>query len=262
MIKLYFTNVKKKDISLWVYAFWPLIFLGICWCVWLYGTQVENIVKIGVRPRETKGLIGIITHPFFHSTHLSDGSIDFSHIVNNSIPLLLLGTALFYFYKDISYQILLWLFIGTGVWLWSFGRSANHIGASGLVYSLFGFLTISGFIKKNKNLLALSMATVFLYGSMIWGMFPRDPKVSWEGHLAGFMIGVILAFYFRKRGPKPTITKVSDDNSFNEWKYGEDYWKTSEQIIEENKKFDMESTFDIIYEYKPKEENRNNELKK
>ena len=69
------------------------------------------------------------------------------------------------------------------------------------------------------------MASVFVYGSMIWGMFPTDPKISWEGHFSGFMIGVVLAFYFRKKGPKPTTKRISDENVFNEWKYGEDYWK-------------------------------------
>ena len=143
--------MNKKNIGIWVYAFWPLIFLAICWCVWLYGTQFENIVKLGVHPREIKGLIGIITHPFFHSTHKLDGSIDWSHILNNSVPFLLLGSALVYYYKDLTFKIFFWLFIGTGIWLWSFGRSENHIGSSGIVYALFGFLTISGFIKKNRN---------------------------------------------------------------------------------------------------------------
>jgi hypothetical protein len=72
------------------------------------------------------------------------------------------------------------------------------------------------------------------------------------------MIGVVLAFYFRKEGPKQTITKVSDENSFNEWKYGEDYWKTEEQILGEEKEFNSHEYIDIIYEYKPKkEENKN-----
>lgn len=244
---------KDKKVGIWVYAFWPMIFLAVCWGVWLYGTQVENIVKIGVRPRTMKGLLGILTHPFFHSTHLSDGAIDFSHIMNNSVPLLLLGSALMYYYKDLSYKIFIWLFIGTGVWLWSFGRPSNHIGASGIVYALFGFLTISGFIKKNKNLLALSMATVFLYGSMVWGMFPTDPKVSWEGHLSGFLIGTVLAIYFRKKGPQPTITPISDENFINEWKYGTDYWKTDEQIAAEQKEFNSERPFKVTYEFKPKD---------
>ncbi|MBI35627.1 MAG: rhomboid family intramembrane serine protease [Flavobacteriales bacterium] len=251
--------MKEKKIGIWVYTFWPMIFLAVCWGVWLYCTQIENIVKIGVRPREIEGLLGVLTHPFFHSTHLPDGSIDLSHIMNNSIPFLLLATALFYYYKDLSYQIFFWLFIGTGVWLWSFGRSANHIGASGIVYALFGFLTISGFIKKNKNLLGLSLATVFVYGSMIWGMFPTNPKISWEGHFSGFMIGVVLAVYFRKKGPKPSISEVSDENFINEWKYGKDYWKTEEQILKEKNNFESESSINIVYEYKSKKEKEDQE---
>lgn len=246
--------IQDKKVGIWVYAFWPLIFLAICWGVWLYGTQVENIVKIGVRPREVDGLLGILTHPFFHSTHNPDGTININHIMNNSIPFLLLGTAMFYHYKDLTYKIFLWLFIGTGVWLWSFGRSANHIGASGIVYALFGFTTISGFLKNNRHLLALSLLTIMIYGSMIWGMFPTDPKVSWEGHLSGFAIGVVLAVYFRKRGPKPTVTKVSDENFINEWRYGEDYWKTDEQIAEEQKEFNSETPWTFVYDYKPNED--------
>lgn len=245
---------SNRTIGIWVYAFWPMIFLAVCWGVWLYGIQVENSVKIGVRPRTMKGLLGVLTHPFFHSTHLPDGSINVNHILNNSIPILLLGSALFYYYKDLSYRIFIWLFLGTGIWLWSFGRSANHIGASGIVYALFGFLTVSGFIKKNKNLLALSMTSVFVYGSMVWGMFPSDPSVSWEGHLSGFLMGTVLAFYFRKKGPKPTITVVSDENFMNELKYGSDYWKTDEQKAADQEEMDNFTPPKIVYQFKPKDE--------
>ena len=75
---------SNRTIGIWVYAFWPMIFLAVCWGVWLYGIQVENSVKIGVRPRTMKGLLGVLTHPFFHSTHLPDGSINVNHILNNS----------------------------------------------------------------------------------------------------------------------------------------------------------------------------------
>ena len=226
------------------------MFLAICWSVWLYDTQVESLPKLGVHPREIHGLLGIITAPFFHSTHNIDGQIDVSHILNNSIPFLLLGTVLFMHFKDLSYQIFIWLFIGTGLWLWSFGRPANHIGASGIVYALFGFISVSGFLRKNKNLLSLSMLTVFLYGSMIWGIFPTDPKISWEGHLSGLAIGVVLAVYFRKRGPKNTITFVSDENFINETLYGADYWKTEKQILEEQENEVNTSTNDpILFTY-------------
>lgn len=202
-------------------------------------------------------MLGILTAPFFHSTHDIEGNIDVSHILNNSVPFLLLGTVMFYFFKDLSYQIFTWLFIGTGLWLWSFGRPANHIGASGIVYALFGFLTVSGFLRKNKNLLSTSMLTVFLYGSMIWGIFPSDPKISWEGHLSGLAIGIVLAVYFRKRGPQNTITYVSDENFINETLYGMDYWKTEEQILKEQENEINTSTNDPIlfsYDYIPKQE--------
>lgn len=221
--------IEQKRVGIWVYAFWPLIFLAVCWSVWGYGVFVHNFVKIGVKPREIDGLLGILTHPFFHNTHKANGTPDVSHILNNSIPLLLLGFSLFYYFKDLSYKIAFWLYIGTGVWLWSFGRTGNHIGASGFVYALFGFITFIGFFKKNKNLLALSLLTLFIYGSMIWGIFPTDEKVSWEGHLAGLFIGIVMAFYFRKRGPKNTKTPLSDDNFINEIKFGKDYWKTAAQ---------------------------------
>lgn len=202
-------------------------------------------------------MLGILTAPFFHSTHDIEGNIDVSHILNNSVPFLLLGTVMFYFFKDLSYQIFTWLFIGTGLWLWSFGRPANHIGASGIVYALFGFLTVSGFLRKNKNLLSTSMLTVFLYGSMIWGIFPSDPKISWEGHLSGLAIGIVLAVYFRKRGPQNTITYVSDENFINETLYGMDYWKTEEQILKEQENEINTSTNDPLlfsYDYIPKQE--------
>lgn len=239
-----------------------MIFLAICWGLWAYDTQIESIPKLGVYPRETKGLIGILTSPFFHSTHDSLGNPDLSHIMNNSIPFLLLGTALFYNFKDLSYLIFIWLFIGTGLWVWSFGRSANHIGASGIVYALFGFIATSGFLRKNKNLLALSLLTVFVYGSLIWGIFPTDPNISWEGHLSGLVMGIVLAIYFRKRGPKNTITPVSDENFYNETLYGMDYWKTEDQIIAEQEN-EIHTTIEqpvmFKYHYIPEKKQDNTE---
>lgn len=248
--------VKNKKIGLWVFSFWPIVFVSICWTVWLYEIFIQPLPKIGVRPRTIKGLMGIITHPFFHSTINEIGGTDYSHITNNSIPLLLLGTGLFIHFKDLSYKIFFWLFVGTGFWLWSFGRPANHIGASGIVYALFGFLVISGFIRSNKHLLALSFLSIFLYGSMVWGILPLDSKVSWEGHLSGFLIGIVLAIYFRKRGPKNyDDVPIDDDDYINELKYGPGYWKTPEQLEQEdnpkiNKPFKSQNIFKVEYIYK------------
>jgi membrane associated rhomboid family serine protease len=117
-----------------------------------------------------------------------------------------LATALFYFYRDISLKVLLGIWLLSGIWVWFGGRESWHIGASGVIYGLSSFLFFSGLIRKNTQLAALAMVVAFLYGSMVWGIFPDfipRENISWEGHLGGFVSGIILAFYFRKTGPKP-----------------------------------------------------------
>jgi len=92
----------------------------------------------------------------------------------------------------------------TGLFLWIFGANngAHHIGMSGVIYSLAAFLFTSGVLRKYLPLQALALFIVFLYGSMIWGIFPTKERISWEGHLSGMIIGVFLAFYYRKLGPQ------------------------------------------------------------
>jgi hypothetical protein len=82
--------------------------------------------------------------------------------------------------------------------VWIAGREAWHIGASGIVYALASFHFISGIIRNDIRLLTLSIVVVFLYGGMIWGLFPIDPKISWEGHFWGAFWGIILAIYYRR----------------------------------------------------------------
>ena len=90
------------------------------------------------------------------------------------------------------------MYVLAGFCVWVFGREAWHIGASGVVYALAAFHFVSGIIRNDVRLLTLSVVVVFLYGGLIWGMFPIDPKVSWEGHLWGAISGVILAISYRK----------------------------------------------------------------
>ena len=175
--------------------FFPILFLIIMWAVKL----VEHNFGIyftdyGVRPQSLSGLKGIFFSPFIHK--------DFSHLINNSYPILILGGMLFSFYKKIAKQVFLWLFFIAGFWLWVIGRPSVHIGASGIIYALAAFLFISGIIRKNPRLSAVSMLIIFLYGSMIWGVLPTIEHVSWEGHLAGFMAGIIVAIFYRNEGPK------------------------------------------------------------
>jgi membrane associated rhomboid family serine protease len=175
--------------------FFPILFLIIMWMVKLveYNFGI-SFADYGVRPKSLSGLKGILFSPFIHK--------DFSHLINNSYPILILGGMLFSFYKKIAPQLFLWLFFIAGFWLWIIGRPSFHIGASGIIYALASFLFISGIIRKNPRLAAVSMLIIFLYGSMIWGVLPTKEHISWEGHLSGFMAGIIVAIFYRKEGPK------------------------------------------------------------
>lgn len=164
--------------------------------------------KYGVFPRSLEGVLGIITSPFIHG--------DWKHVFNNSVPLLILGTSLRYFYKDISKEVFLWSWLMSGLWLWAIGRPNFHIGASGIVYALASFLFFSGLIRKHTRLMAVSFVVVFLYGSMVWGVFPIKEHISWEGHLSGGLAGIILAWWFRSEGPQKQIYQYEIDEELEE----------------------------------------------
>lgn len=169
----------------------------------------------GIMPRDVKHLWSIFTYVFIHA--------DIGHLLNNLVSFLFLSTCLFYVYKDISYRILFWSYFVSGILLWMIGRESYHIGASGLIYSLASFLFFSGIIRKHIPLIALSLVITFLYGSMVWHVFPwkvNDP-ISWEGHLAGAFTGLLLAIVYRKEGPQKTeyVDDEEDDNTDDEfWK--------------------------------------------
>jgi len=164
--------------------------------------------KYGVFPRSLEGALAIITSPFIHG--------DWKHVFNNSVPLLVLGTSLRYFYKDISKEVFLWSWLMSGLWLWVIGRPSFHIGASGIVYALASFLFFSGLIRKHTSLMAVSFVVVFLYGSMVWGIFPIKEHISWEGHLSGGLAGVILAWWFRFEGPPKQKYQYEIDEELEE----------------------------------------------
>lgn len=163
-----------------------------------------NLSNYGIYPRNFSGLKGVLFAPFLHG--------DASHLINNAIPLLILGTTLFYFYKEIALKVFLWIFLMGGFWTWVSAREAMHIGASGVIYGLFSFLLISGFIRRNVQLIAISFFVVFIYGSMIWGIFPIKKHISFESHFWGFVAGLILAIYYRKQGPQKKVHHWEEDD--------------------------------------------------
>lgn len=133
------------------------------------------------------------------------------HIVVNSVSFIVLSTALFYFYRTISYRVFFLTWFLSSFLLWLGGRYSTHIGASGLVYGLAFYLFFSGMFRKTKSLVALSLIVVLLYGGMIWGLMPIKAGVSWDGHLFGAITGILLAWVFRKTplDPQPLSSKTN-----------------------------------------------------
>ena len=190
-----------------------------------------DLTGLGIYPLEAKGLPGIFFSPLIHN--------DFKHLYSNSIPLFFLTTAVFYFYSEVALKVFLWTYLLTGLFVWIAGREAWHIGASGLVYGLASFLFFSGIIRRYFRLIALSLLVVFLYGSMVWGMFPEFYKnVSWESHMLGFFSGIILSIWFRKEGPQRPVYEWMDEDE-EEMGREEDHKNNSSSSFQPHKNDDI-----------------------
>lgn len=173
---------------------YPVAFLVLIWAVKISEEVLQiSFSRYGLVPGEAFGLIGIILSPLIHA--------DFNHLISNSFPLLFLGLGLFYFYPQSSLKVSLAIYLVPNILVWFFGRSAFHIGASGIVYGLVTFMFFSGVIRRDSRSIALSLVVTFLYGSLVWGVLPIDEKVSWESHLFGALTGIFCAFVFRKKDP-------------------------------------------------------------
>ncbi len=194
-------NEKKRFYHSLVF---PGFFLFLLWFVKFieFGFKTD-LGYLGIYPHKLSGLIGIITSPLVHA--------DITHLFDNSIPLFFLSLAIFYFYREVAYEVFFIIYFITGILVWIFAREAYHIGASGLVYGFASFLFVSGVIRKNRNLLAISMLVVFLYGSLVWGLFPYDHKISWESHLMGAITGVAVAIIYRKEGPESDMQRLINE---------------------------------------------------
>ena len=209
--------------------------------------------KWGVMPKNVDTLKGVIFMPFIHSYS------NIEHIVNNSLPTFVLLSALIYYYRPIALRVLLisWLTTGLGLWIFAENNNSYHIGMSGIIYALAGFLFTSGVIRKYRPLQAISLFVVFVYGSMVWGIFPMEPQVSWEGHLSGLISGVGLAFIYRKLGPQAPKYQYEVERELGiEPPDLEGIWqaKMEEAQRRQEEAIRRANGFTIVYHYKPKEE--------
>jgi membrane associated rhomboid family serine protease len=202
----------------------PAIFVVLIWLVKIFEfTTNSDLAVYGLQPLTWKGLRGVLTAPLLHG--------DFSHLSANSIPLFFLGSLLVYFYREIAIKVFFLLWLLTGFWVWCLARGEGiHIGASGVVYGMAAFLFFSGIIRRETKLMAITLLIAFLYGGLVWGVFPQffpKQKISWESHLMGILAGISLAIYYRKVGPQRKVYDWGDEDdedgpgSHREWEESE-----------------------------------------
>lgn len=204
---------------------YPLLMVTLIWLVFFvdhgYGWELNYY---GLRPKELRGLIGIFSMPFLHG--------NFDHLFSNSVPLVLSLGFIFLYFKDSKWKVILGIYLMSGILTWFIASSpSNHIGASGLVYGFIAFLVTHAILNKNKNSIAASLILVFLYGSLIYGIFPEygrliGKNISWEGHLSGLISGVLWAFIYRRKGPQKQIyfeDEEDDEDDFFMHDDDEDY---------------------------------------
>lgn len=163
--------------------------LRLCFFMWLVFTiefyTAISFSNLGIYPRSISGLIGVFTAPLIHG--------NFNHLISNTIPLLVLGGSIFFFYPRIATRVFLQCYFFTNILVWVFARPFIHIGASGLVYALASFLIFFGFFKRNFKSVLISVVIIFFYGGLVYGIFPFDDRISWESHLMGAIVGIVTA---------------------------------------------------------------------
>ncbi len=198
----------------------PVIFVALLWVITVFDQELNlRLWRYGVLPLTAPGLIGILFYPLIHA--------GFGHLASNTLPLLILGALTMYFYRPIAIKLFFIIYFVSGLLIWIIARQGSYIvGASGIIYGLAGFLIFSGIIRRNRNLLAISLLVVFVYSGIIAGMFPFlvPSTISWEGHLSGFFVGMFCAFIFRKQGPpdEREIELEDDDIDYTLPMYGDD----------------------------------------
>jgi membrane associated rhomboid family serine protease len=170
----------------------PLRFVAFLWLIkvveLLFGLSFAGF---GIQPGSTFGLIGVLLAPLIH------GNV--YHLLSNSIPLIILGTALFLLYPTVAYTVFTASYFLTGFLVWLIAPANSiHIGASGLLYGIAFFLMTIGLFKKDVKSLAVSIVVAFFYSGIIFGVLPVMPGVSWQSHLMGALVGIGCASAFSK----------------------------------------------------------------
>jgi membrane associated rhomboid family serine protease len=181
-------------------------FVALIWIIQLLNWGLDLAPEdFGVRPRQLAGLPSILFAPLVHG--------GFGHLIANSPPLLVLGTAMLYLYPSSALRVLPAVYLGTGVAVWLFAKGSSHVGASGLIYGLVSYIFVAGLIRRDRRAIAASLLVCFMYGALVWGVLPIERGVSWETHLAAALIGLLLAIALRHQDIPPRRRYTWEDEN-------------------------------------------------
>ena len=197
MVKLSMQHTIQQEIK------GVVIFIATIWGVFLLECVVPfDLLSFGVTPRTLHGLVGIPAMPFLHA--------NLQHIASNTLPLFVL-LILLAGSKARSWEVVTEIVLLGGILLWLCGRTATHVGASGLIFGLIAFLIVSGWLERRFVPLVVSLVVTFVYGGiLLWGVIPRiGTHISWDGHLLGAVAGGVIA-YLMTKNPKPHEATIKD----------------------------------------------------
>jgi membrane associated rhomboid family serine protease len=165
--------------------------VGAFWITFAVNAMLGGaLLRFGIVPRTADGLIGIVAAPFLHA--------NLHHLIANTIPFLMFGWLVMLRDRRHFLPVTLYAMLGAGIVAWSIGAPGSvHVGASGVIFGYLGFLLLSGWYARSFASIAISLLVAVLWGGTVLGVLPGTPGISWEGHLGGFLGGVLAARRFR-----------------------------------------------------------------
>jgi len=168
-------------------------FVVLLWAIEVIDVAASHrLDRWGIRPRSDEGLVGILAAPLLHG--------GWDHLLANTLPALVLGflTLATGLARGLAATAIIWLVGGLAVWLLAGGHSV-HLGASGVIFGWVAYLVVQGFVDRDPKEIGIGVVVLIVYGSVLWGVLPGQPGVSWQGHLFGAVAGVIAAVVLRER---------------------------------------------------------------
>jgi membrane associated rhomboid family serine protease len=185
----------------------PIFFVVSLWVIHAIKVVFDaNFEQYGIMPHTIDGLRGIFLAPLIHS--------NWEHLAANSAPMLVTTVLLMVFYPSIAFRAFVMIYLLTGLMVWTLPMRIDslHIGASGVVFGLVSFLFWTGVFRRSSKSVFLALGILVLYGSIFEGVVPKDPRVSWESHLFGAIIGIVVAYYFKEN-------LENDELKTNKWQH-------------------------------------------